>query len=61
MELQRDLEKMCEWSVKWKLEFNGQKCHVLEMRKSKRRPSWTYKMGEVIAKQREEKDLGELI
>ena len=35
---------------------------MLEMGKSKRRPSWTYKMGEaVIAKRREEKDLRVLI
>ena len=39
MELQRDLDKMYEWRVKWKLEFNAQKCHVLEMGKGKRRPS----------------------
>ena len=58
MELQRDLDQMYEWSVKWKLKFNAKKCHVLEMGKGKRRPSWTYKMGEaVIAKRREEKDL----
>ena len=48
-------------SVKCKLEFNAKKYHVLEMGKSKRRPSWTYKMGEVIAKQREEKDLRVLV
>ena len=53
---------MYGWSVKWRLEFNTQKCRVLEMGKSKRRPSWTYKMGKaVIAKRREEKDLGVLI
>ena len=39
MELERDLDKMYEWCVKWKLEFNAKKCHVLEMGKSKRRPS----------------------
>ena len=39
MELQKDLDKMYEWSGKWKLEFNAQKCHVLEMGKSKRRLS----------------------
>ena len=52
---------MYGWSVKWRLEFNTQKCRVLEMGKSKRRPSWTYNMGEVIAKRREENDLGVLI
>ena len=62
IQLQRDLDNLYEWSVTWKLEFNDQKCHVLEMGKGKRRPSWTYKMGEaVIAKRREEKDLGVLI
>ena len=62
MELQRDIDKIHEWSKRWKLEFNAKKCHVMEMRKSKTRPTWEYKMGdEVIMKSREEKDLGVIV
>ena len=61
MELQRDIDKIHEWSKRWKLEFNAKKCHVMEMGKSKTRPTWKYKMGEVIMKSREEKDLGVIV
>ena len=62
MELQRDIDKIHEWSKRWKLEFNAKKCHVMEMGKSKTRPTWEYKMGEeVIMKSREEKDLGVIV
>ena len=62
MEMQRDRDKIYEWSQKWKLDFNAKKCHVLEIGKSLRRPVWEYKMGEeVIMKRREEKDLGMII
>ena len=45
-ELQKDIDKIHEWSLKWKLEFNAKKCHVMEMGKSKRRPIWKYRMGD---------------
>ena len=62
MELQRDIDKIYEWSKRWKLEFNAKKCHVMEMGKSQTRPTWEYKMGEeVIMKSREEKDLGVIV
>ena len=38
MELQRDIDKIHEWSKRWKLEFNAKKCHVMEIGKSKTRP-----------------------
>ena len=61
-ELQNDLDKIHEWSQQWKLEFNTRKCHTMEMGKSKRRPTWEYKMGGVnILKSNEEKDLGVMI
>ena len=60
--LQRDIDKIWEWSKKWKLEFNAKKCHVMEMGKSKRRPTFDYKMGrETIVKSREERDLGVVV
>ena len=44
------------------MEFNAKKCHVLEMRKSAMRPSWTYKLWEnFISIVKEEKDLGVVI
>ena len=61
-ELQRDIDKIHEWSQRWKLEFNAKKCRVLEIGKSRRRPSWDYRMGgEQIIKSKEEKDLGVII
>ncbi len=55
--LQKDLNKIWDWSKKWEMEFNVKKCHVMEMRKSEKRSSWTYKMGdEEIIKVQEEKD-----
>ena len=61
LELQKDLDKIYEWSQMWKLEFNTKKCHVLEMGKSARRPAWNYKMGEEVITKRKEKDLGVII
>ena len=61
-ELQSDIDKIDEWSKRWKLEFNTKKCHVMELCKSKRRSKWSYKMGqEEIPKTKEEKDLGVVI
>ena len=60
--LQDDIDKIHAWSLRWKLEFNAKKCHVMEFGKSKKRPSWTYKMGaETILRSKEEKDLGVMI
>ena len=57
-ELQGDINKFDEWSKRWKLDFNTKKCHVMELGKSKRRPKWSYKMGqEEILTTKEEKDL----
>ena len=62
MELQRDIDKIYEWSLRWKLEFNAKKCHVMEMGKGKRRPVWDYKMGQdTIMKSNKEKDLGVVV
>ena len=61
-ELQSDIDKMDEWSKTWKLDFNVKKCHVMVIGKSKRRPQWSYKIGqEEIPKTKEEKDLGVVI
>ena len=61
-ELQGDIDNIYEWSIKWKLDFNAKKCHVIELGKSKRRPEWSNNMGqELILKNKEEKDLGVVI
>ncbi|MPC84487.1 hypothetical protein E2C01_079226 [Portunus trituberculatus] len=57
--LEEDIHKIYEWRKNWKLEFHAKKCHVIEVRKSKRRPVWNYLMREEqIMKTKEEKDPG---
>ena len=57
--LQEDLNRIMEWSRKWEMEFNVNKCHVMEIGISEARPTWKYTMGmEEIKKVHEEKDLG---
>ncbi len=34
--LQKDLDKIWEWSKKWEMEFNVNECHVMEMGKSEK-------------------------
>lgn len=54
--LHRDIDRIYDWSQRWKLEFNTKKCHVIEVGKNKR-PSWEYKMGgQTILKSSEEKN-----
>ena len=61
-ELQSDLDRIDQWSKQWKLEFNTNKCHVMEMGVSKRRPHWNYKLGDCIINSSEkEKDLGIIV
>ena len=35
-ELPNDIDKIYEWSKRWKLDFNAKKSHVIELGKSKR-------------------------
>ncbi len=44
LELQNDLTKLHEWSQKWQMEFNAEKCHVMKFGKSAMRPDWEYKL-----------------
>ena len=61
-QLQGDLDKIYDWSTKWKMEFNFNKCCVLEMGKSKNRPVGEYRMGDnIINRAEKEKDLGVII
>merc|ERR1712035_231476 len=55
----KDLDKIYEWRKRWEMEFNANKCKVMELKKSKGRQTKQYTMGEVgIKKTKEEKDLG---
>lgn len=49
--------------MKWEMEFNISKCHVMEMGKSERRTRWMYKIrnAAILKKARKEKDLGEIM
>ena len=60
--LQQDLDKLNEWSVKWSMEFNANKCHVMEMGKSIHRPHARYNLGGIeLQKSENEKDLGIIV
>ena len=58
--LQRDLNNVREWALKWKMEFNVDKCKIMHLRKSN--PEHTYTMdGTNLAVTKEERDLGVLV
>ena len=58
-ELQKDINKIKTWSIKWKMDFNVEKCHVLRFGESEKRPIFQYKLGdEEIPSADKEKDLG---
>lgn len=59
MALNQDLDKISEWSRKWEMAFNTNKCSVLEFGKSSRRVAGNYSLSdERIMKKTKEKDLG---
>ncbi len=45
MELKNDLTKLYEWSQKWQMEFNAEKCHVIKFGKSGMTPDLEYELG----------------
>ena len=58
-ELQKDLDKINEWSKSWQMEFNAKKSCVMRMGRSKYRPYKVYQLGRNILEEvSEEKDLG---
>ena len=58
--LQKDLDTIREWAIKWKMEFNVDKCKIMHL--GKRNPRHTYNMGGTnLAVSTEERDLGVLI
>ena len=55
--LQDDIDAMHDWSTRWQLPFNDQKCKVVHYGRQNQKHS--YKMNEtVIAEDKQEKDLG---
>ena len=59
VELQNDLQKLGEWGRKWNMEFNAEKCKVMEFGKSRNRVHHDYVLtGALLNKSTEEKDLG---
>ena len=60
VKLQEDLDKLCEWSRKWQLPFNTEKCKVLHIGFSN--PCYQYTMnGMKLGTVHEEKDLGVIV
>ncbi len=57
--LQEDLNKILEWSHRWEMEFNPEKCKVMEFGKSERNVKGIYVLnGERLSKAEEENNLG---
>ena len=58
--LQRDLDTLIEWSNKWQMKFNIDKCHVLHI--GNQNPQATYKMNNTpMTSVDKEKDLGVIV
>jgi ribonucleases P/MRP protein subunit RPP40 len=58
--LQNDLDKLDEWSKKWQMEFNKDKCMVMHVGKSNCKT--VYKLGDTILKSStQERDLGIIV
>ena len=56
-ELQKDIDRLCEWARKWKMTFNREKCKILHVGRGNQ--MFEYKMDGVKLKPtEEEKDLG---
>jgi hypothetical protein len=60
MSLQRDLDRLVEWSERWQMKFNVEKCKVMHL--GSRNMGHNYSMNNKVLKVvKEEKDLGVLI
>ncbi len=58
--MQRDLNKLKEWSQKWLLQFNEEKCKVMHI--GRNNPGYEYYLGPTALEETvEEKDLGVII
>ncbi|KAK3875681.1 hypothetical protein Pcinc_019464 [Petrolisthes cinctipes] len=60
VDLQQDLDKLKEWSRKWLLQFNEEKCKVMHI--GRNNPGYEYTLGPSLLEETvEEKDLGVII
>jgi hypothetical protein len=58
--LQEDLNKLLDWSNKWSIKFNGEKCKTMHI--GNLNPQFSYKLGDHILQKTEvERDLGVII
>ena len=58
--IQNDLDKLCEWCEKWKMNFNKKKCHALQI--GRKNMSYIYHLnGFILSPTDEEKDLGVIV
>ena len=58
--LQEDLDRVTEWSEKWLLEFNQDKCRVMHIGRGN--PGYTFALGgKTLQETEQEKDLGVLV
>ena len=59
LKLQRDLDKLFHWSVKWKLNFNVKKCKVLSVTRNRQKVDFNYSLNGLLLEQTDSfKDLG---
>uniref|UniRef100_A0A8C3FA90 Reverse transcriptase domain-containing protein n=1 Tax=Chrysemys picta bellii TaxID=8478 RepID=A0A8C3FA90_CHRPI len=59
-ELQKDLTKLSDWTTKWQMKCNVDKCKVMHI--GKNNPNYTYNMmGANLATTSQEKDLGVIV
>ena len=57
--LQKDLDKLRDWSQKWLLEFNESKCKVMHISVRNTNPNYEYYMNDAVVNETKlEKDLG---
>ncbi len=60
--LQKDLNDIAKWSHKWEMEFNVNKCKVMEFGKGGNRTAANYCLGNTqLSQTKQEKDLGVII
>ena len=59
--LQEDLDTLVQWSKKWKMTFNMEKCKVMHIGKQNEQKANYYVQGCELKECEEEKDLGLLI
>jgi len=44
--LQRDIDMLYKWSLKWQMTFNSKKCHILSVSRKRQRPVLQYTLGQ---------------